>query len=349
MKLFFFDTETTGTDFNIHGIHQISAIMCIDGKIVDTFNVKLVPWDECQYTDEAMEVTGKTVEQIKANPYNESDAHTLIISKISKYCNRYDKKDKFFMVGFNVHFDNQMLRQLFLRCGDTYFGSFFWSNPIDVMTMATQKLLEHRPFMENFQLMTVAKTFGLLEGKDENFHDALFDIEITKEIYDLLNRNEYKINFEKVLKPVQVDEKLNSAKAFEKSMELLDALEDVKPPVKINTEGNQPKPLRKIDNSNITDLIKFGKYKASSFKNIMELDPQYLVWLHNKTIQGIVFEETLMADIRLRAKIKDDEYERKTSRSFPNLGSGDGYYHSAASQESLDSFGGSDSFDDYPF
>ena len=56
------------------------------------------------------------------------------------------------MVGFNVHFDNQMLRQLFLRCGDTYFGSFFWSNPIDVMTMATQKLLEHRPFMENFQL-----------------------------------------------------------------------------------------------------------------------------------------------------------------------------------------------------
>ena len=123
-----------------------------------------------------------TKEQIMQYPSIES-VYKKLISILGKYCNKYDKQDKFFFAGYNTYFDFHMLRQFFDDNGDKYFGSWFWSNPIDIMSLATTMLIGKRQSLVNFKLVTVASSLGFIV--DENkAHDALYDIYMTKWIYD---------------------------------------------------------------------------------------------------------------------------------------------------------------------
>ena len=83
-------------------------------------------------------------------------------------------------------FDNQFLRAWFLQNGDKYFGSYFWSNSIDVMVLATPYLASQRSQMENFKQGTVAKALGI-EIDESRLHDALYDIQVCKSIYDIVS------------------------------------------------------------------------------------------------------------------------------------------------------------------
>jgi DNA polymerase-3 subunit epsilon len=74
------------------------------------------------------------------------------------------------------------LRSWFVKNGDKYFGSWFWSNSLDVMVLATQKLLSKRAKMENFKLKTVAAEFGITID-EQRLHDAQYDIDLTRYIY----------------------------------------------------------------------------------------------------------------------------------------------------------------------
>lgn len=183
MKLLFFDLETTGTLVNKHGIHQISGMVVIDGEVKETFNLHVQPNPQALIEPAALEVGGVTEAQIKAYPpmgviYNQ------FVDMLSKYVGRYNKKDKFFLVGYNnASFDNQFLRAWFIQNGDKFFGSWFWANSIDVMVMATPYLADQRADMENFKQGTVAKTLGIAID-DSKLHDALYDIEVCKAIYD---------------------------------------------------------------------------------------------------------------------------------------------------------------------
>ena len=110
---------------------------------------------------------------------------------LEKYVDKYNKKDKFFLVGYNnAAFDNPFLRGFFLQNGDQYFGSWFWSNTIDVMVLASAYLATRRPDMENFKLSTVAKTLGV-NVDDESLHNALYDIRLTKAVFDIVTRNNF--------------------------------------------------------------------------------------------------------------------------------------------------------------
>lgn len=105
---------------------------------------------------------------------------------LGKYVDKFDKQDKFFLCGYNItQFDNQFLRAWFVQNSDNYFGSWFWSNSVDVMVLATQYLLSVRPAMENFKLMTVAKELGIVI-EEEKLHDAQYDNYLTYEIYKVV-------------------------------------------------------------------------------------------------------------------------------------------------------------------
>lgn len=102
---------------------------------------------------------------------------------LSKYVKKFDKKDKFFLVGFNnASFDNAFLRAFFVQNGDEYFGSYFWPNPVDVYAMATRKLFHLRPEMKTFKLMDVANVCKM-EIDESRLHDAVYDVELTRNIY----------------------------------------------------------------------------------------------------------------------------------------------------------------------
>lgn len=185
MKIIFFDLETTGVNVARHGIHQISAEIMIDGKIVETLDLKVRPNPKAEIDDEALKVGGVTKDQIMAYPPME-EVYRDLIRILGKYVDKFNRRDKFFLCGYNnAAFDNQFLRGFFLQNGDQYFGSWFWSNTIDVMVLASQALLEARPQMENFRLATVAKQFGL-EVKEESLHDASYDLFLTRRIWEIV-------------------------------------------------------------------------------------------------------------------------------------------------------------------
>ena len=182
-KLFFYDLETTGTNPGRHGIHQISGEIEIDGKTVETFDFKVKPNPKAQIEDAALEVGEVTREQIMAYPPM-GQVYTQLVAMLSKYVNKFDKTDKFHLVGYNNRgFDDNFLRGFFLQNGDNYFGSWFWADSIDVLVLASTFLADRRAELKNFKLATVADFLGI-DTTAGKLHDASFDIFVTKAVFN---------------------------------------------------------------------------------------------------------------------------------------------------------------------
>lgn len=177
--------ETTGVKPHRNGIHQIGGIIDIDGQERERFNFNVRPNPRCEIEDEALKVGGVTKEQIMAYPPME-EVYAKFVGMLSRYVSKYDKKDKFYLVGYNnASFDNAFLRGFFLQNNDKYFGLWFWPNCMDVYVMVTPLLFDLRPTIENVKLMTVAKAMGL-EVDDSKLHDATYDIELTRSLYYII-------------------------------------------------------------------------------------------------------------------------------------------------------------------
>lgn len=184
-KLFFYDLETTGTNPGRNGIHQISGEIVIDGKSVETFDFKVQPNPKAQVEDAALAVGGVTREQIMAYPPM-GQVYTQLVTMLAKYVNKYDKTDKFHLVGYNNRgFDDNFFRGFFLQNGDNYFGSWFWADSIDVLVLASTFLADRRAELPNFKLATVADFLGI-DTTAGKLHDSSFDIYVTKAVFDFI-------------------------------------------------------------------------------------------------------------------------------------------------------------------
>ncbi len=183
MKLLFFDLETTGIKYWKNGIHQISGEIVIDGETKETFNYNVCPNPQCEVDETALQVCGVTREQIFAYP-DMHEVYLEFVNMLSKYVDKYNKDDKFFLVGYNnASFDNSFLKAFFVQNGDSFFYSWFWVNSIDVMVLATQHLMMKRHLMKDFKQETVARTLGI-ELDSSKLHDAAYDIWLTRQIYE---------------------------------------------------------------------------------------------------------------------------------------------------------------------
>jgi DNA polymerase-3 subunit epsilon len=187
MKILFFDLETTGLKPEKNGIHQISGIIEINGEVKETFDFKVQPNSKSIIEPEALKVANVTTEQVMAYPPM-LEIYKQFTDLLGKYCDKFDKNDKFYLCGYNnASFDNNFLRGFFLQNGDNYFGSWFWNNSIDVMVLATYFLMPKRHEMLDFRLKTVAKTLEI-EVEESKLHDAFYDIQLTKQIYDKIHK-----------------------------------------------------------------------------------------------------------------------------------------------------------------
>lgn len=184
-KLFYFDLETTGVRHWKNGIHQISGAIEIDGEIKEYFDFKVKPFKDAIIEDEALSIAGITKETLET--YIEfKDCYKALIELLSKYVDKFNKKDKFFLVGYNnASFDNQFFRAFFVQNSDNYFGSWFWSSSIDVMVLASQKLMNERSNMIDFKQSTVAKQVGIVVD-ETRLHDAEYDVNLMIGIYKTL-------------------------------------------------------------------------------------------------------------------------------------------------------------------
>lgn len=185
MYLCFIDTETTGTDPQKNGIIQIAGVItkfCNDKlEILEIFDLKAKPLPRDEINPEALIVTGTTREMLET--YEPSkDVYKKIVEMFSKYCDKFNRKDKMIMVAYNAIFDYNMLRSWFEKLGDKYFGSWFHFPPIDVMNTAMMELMTVRQNLINFKLGTVAEYLNI--KPDGDLHDALVDIELTKKLFE---------------------------------------------------------------------------------------------------------------------------------------------------------------------
>jgi DNA polymerase-3 subunit epsilon len=181
-KILFFDLETTGVDYRRNGIHQISGCVDVDGLIKEHFDFKVRPNPHAIIEEEALKIAGVTREQIEAYPDMRS-VYNQFIQILSRYVDKYNKKDKFHLCGYNNRgFDDQFLRAWFKQNLDEYFGSWFWADSIDVLVLASNKLRKERPNLQNFQLRTVAAYMGSVVD-EARLHDAQYDIGLTRDIF----------------------------------------------------------------------------------------------------------------------------------------------------------------------
>lgn len=188
----FYDTETTGTNHFKHSIHQLSGLVEVDGEVVETFDIRMAPHEKAIIDPVALSVCGKTEEELRSYPdYRIGKAN--FCKMLSKYIDKYDKKSKAYLVGFNnLKFDNEFLRMLFDLCGDQFFASWFYADSHDTMCLASVYLQDRRADMPSFKLKRVALTLGI-EVDENGLHDALFDAKLTREIYRIVTGLEIEI------------------------------------------------------------------------------------------------------------------------------------------------------------
>ncbi len=183
MKTFWADTETTGLSSTRNEIWQLAFIIEIDGKVVVEKNFKMRPLHPENAHPKALEVGKVTLETLAKFPHP-TEVYKEMVAILDKHVDRFNPADKFFIAGQNVQFDVGFLRAFFKQNGNTFFGSYFESAPIDLMTASAMAVRAGIIRVPNFKLGTICAALGIkLEA-----HDALEDIKATRHAFDELTK-----------------------------------------------------------------------------------------------------------------------------------------------------------------
>jgi len=176
-KLFWFDVETTGLDPIKHDIVQLAFLIEIDGKIIESKNMLMQPFNYNAIDQQALERQNRTLEEIKTYPVPRQ-VYQELISILEKYVDRYDTSDKFHNGGYNSKFDMEFLKQYFIKNGDSFFGSWFNYRSIDPLNLL--HLLDGigHVSLPDYKLETVCKHYKI----PLKAHDALSDITATRDL-----------------------------------------------------------------------------------------------------------------------------------------------------------------------
>ncbi len=182
VKEIFLDTETTGLDYN-SGLYEIGGIIRY-GDTYEEFDLFCDIFEDDKIDEQALKIGRITINKICTFP-DPLETHEKLLSIFSRHIDRYNKQDKFITIGYGVEFDMKVLRRWFTGLGDDYFGSWFWTPWICVMSLAAQHFKEIRPKMPNFKLKTVLE-MAKLDYDDDKLHGALYDARQSMRLYDWL-------------------------------------------------------------------------------------------------------------------------------------------------------------------
>ena len=179
-KIIFIDTETGGVNPEKAALIQLSGIIRIDKKDVEKFNFYIKPFENSEVTEKALEVQGRTLEELKTDKYvEEKEVYKQFVNLLDKYIDKYDRTDKFVVAGYNVRFDVDILKAFFQRHGNNFLFSYLDSSMLDPLySIRLLQIAEVLPVLENNKLETWCKHFGI----ELKAHDSLEDIEATKKL-----------------------------------------------------------------------------------------------------------------------------------------------------------------------
>ena len=183
MKFCHIDTETCGLDAKVNGVIQVAGIIEINSKEVATFDHKVRPHASDVIEPEALKVSGTTMEDVLAYP-DPFVVKSKLDALFARYIKKFDKKDKFWFIGYNASFDWNFMQEFYRKAEDKYFGSWFQFPFIDTACLAGIMLIDKRQTLPNFKQSTVAEALGI-KFNEADLHDALADVRISKAIFDM--------------------------------------------------------------------------------------------------------------------------------------------------------------------
>jgi len=177
MKQIWIDTETTGIDHHTNFIIELAALY-EDGKTKSVFHVYILPAAKPDDFNIIEELTGITWEYLEQNGITEAEAFTQFVAWIGQYIDHYDKKDKAIFAAYNARFDNDFMRDFFKHNEPNYFGSWFYSASLDIMSTAALCVkLGLIPAPVNFKNATICEYFGITHKA----HSAIEDIKASRQ------------------------------------------------------------------------------------------------------------------------------------------------------------------------
>lgn len=186
MVKIFLAIQTTGFDPRLHGIHRISGLVEVSGAPVDIIEISMQPHPKAQIDEAVIRKSGTTPERLKTLQ-SMQDGYREFITAISKHIDRYDNKQKTWIVGFNNRtYTDVFLRTWFELNGDSFFGSYFYPDSLDTLVLASQHLLNQRSAMPSFKLGRVAKTLGIEVDETRLEADSSYAVWIIHKVYKIV-------------------------------------------------------------------------------------------------------------------------------------------------------------------
>jgi len=183
IKKIYFDCETTGLSAIKNGIIQIAGIIEINNEEVKSFNIKIKPFASDIIKQEALDISGITLEDIKEFE-DPKTAYNNIVTIFDRYVDKYDRNDKFLVCGYNVRFDIDFLKEFFVKNGNDYLFSYFGQirDPLPVIQYLSSM---GKINTINNKLSTMCEYFGI---DIKNAHDAMADIKATKSLIKKIDK-----------------------------------------------------------------------------------------------------------------------------------------------------------------
>lgn len=184
IKLCFLDTETGGIEPAKHALLSVSMIIDIDGQsVAHSWRIQPVPGKTI--TPEAMAVNGLNPSEglVSNNGYQQ------VINTLDAYISRYDRDDKLVLIGHNVGFDEQFMREFFIDNHNIYYGSYFRYPSLCTCALTHLAVVTGRiPEPPNYRLRTCCQLFGV-PFDIEQAHGSDYDVAVTRLLfYKLLSR-----------------------------------------------------------------------------------------------------------------------------------------------------------------
>ena len=183
-KVIAYDVETSGLDKELCGLTQLSGVIYIDGVQVDEFNFDIRPFEGAEIQKKALEVTGKTYDEVM-NYTEESEVFQEFIAILKKHINPMIYEDSLTPLAYNGQFDNGFMQAWFERQGKK-FSNYINYRLVDPLALLRVLHLEGLTNLPSYKLSLVYKAIF-----DEDFkaHDSQADVKAMMKIYNYLVDN----------------------------------------------------------------------------------------------------------------------------------------------------------------
>ena len=177
-KVIAYDCETSGLDSEVCGLTQLSGIIYIDGVQVDEFNFDIRPFTGAEIQKKALEVTGKTFDEVMNYP-EEGEVFQEFISLLKKHIDPMVYLDSLTPIAYNGNFDSLFMQAWFERQGKK-FGNYLNYRLVDPLALLR---IMHLEGLSNLPSYTLSNTYKALFDEDFEAHDSQADVKAMMRIY----------------------------------------------------------------------------------------------------------------------------------------------------------------------